>query len=399
MPRLDRVLPRSGIRSSMPMAPGDSPVLVISHAAFPANRSHSGRHEAPSVPMAARTLGLSAGRRRPYRAGSIVNLAAPQESEGSSAVADALARAASLAGCMYSTATPSGRPLTDSGGALLFQITPDYSGCQTPNGQFNLARLLELVDARADIRAIEIVFRGAGARHAAFADTDALLDLLELLASTTGLPVGIRSPVGDLGFWRELSRLVDTTDRSVDFITIEGSEAHHANGSWHGAQTCLPFALGLSRVQHLFASRQQHDRIVFIGEGRLGRPDAALMAFALGCDMVNLGREAIASLGVADEQGLDRAGYVSDANVARLAADVAALRNDLMALAVSCGVTHPSEVDAAQMEWLDRPWRARPLSDLFGGRGVGLPASGEPAAAGPSAHLPGAAAPLVFRRR
>ena len=36
-------------------------------------------------------------------------------------------------------------------------------------------------------------------RHAEFHDVDALLDFVELLAAETGLPVGIKSAVGDLG--------------------------------------------------------------------------------------------------------------------------------------------------------------------------------------------------------
>ena len=42
-------------------------------------------------------------------------------------------------------------------------------------------------------------------RHAEFDDVDSMLDFVELLADETGLPVGIKSAVGDLGFWRELT--------------------------------------------------------------------------------------------------------------------------------------------------------------------------------------------------
>jgi hypothetical protein len=42
-------------------------------------------------------------------------------------------------------------------------------------------------------------------RHTEFSDVDSLLDWVELLAAETGLPVGIKSAVGDLGFWIELA--------------------------------------------------------------------------------------------------------------------------------------------------------------------------------------------------
>ena len=45
-------------------------------------------------------------------------------------------------------------------------------------------------------------------RHAEFSDTDSLLDWVELLAAETGLPVGIKSAVGDMGFWDELTDLM-----------------------------------------------------------------------------------------------------------------------------------------------------------------------------------------------
>jgi glutamate synthase domain-containing protein 2 len=61
-------------------------------------------------------------------------------------------------------------------------------------------------------------------RHAEFSDTDSLLDWVELLAAETGLPVGIKSAVGDMQFWDELTTLMADTDRGVDFVTIDGGE-------------------------------------------------------------------------------------------------------------------------------------------------------------------------------
>ena len=48
-------------------------------------------------------------------------------------------------------------------------------------------------------------------RHAEFTDADSLLDLVELLADETGLPVGIKSAVGDMAFWEELTDLMART--------------------------------------------------------------------------------------------------------------------------------------------------------------------------------------------
>ena len=45
-----------------------------------------------------------------------------------------------------------------------------------------------------------------------------------------------------------------------------------------------------------------HQRIVFIGSGKLGFPEAALFAFALGCDSINVGREAMMAIGCIQAQ-------------------------------------------------------------------------------------------------
>ena len=46
------------------------------------------------------------------------------------------------------------------------------------------------------------------ASHSAFRSVDEMLDFAESIASETGLPVGIKSAVGDLGFWTELAELM-----------------------------------------------------------------------------------------------------------------------------------------------------------------------------------------------
>ena len=60
--------------------------------------------------------------------------------------------------------------------------------------------------------------------HRAFHDVDSLLDLVETIADTTGLPIGIKSAVGETDFWCDLARQMVDTDRALDFITIDGGE-------------------------------------------------------------------------------------------------------------------------------------------------------------------------------
>ena len=67
-------------------------------------------------------------------------------------------------------------------------------------------------------------------------------------------------------------------------------------------QVALPFKLGFSRVYAEFAKRGIADRVVFIGSGKLGFPHESTLAFGLGCDMVNVAREAMMAIGCIQAQ-------------------------------------------------------------------------------------------------
>ena len=55
-------------------------------------------------------------------------------------------------------------------------------------------------------------------------------------------------------------------------------------------------------VYAIFAEAGLHDDVMFIGAGKLGLPDNAVVAFALGADMVNVGREAMLAIGCIQAQ-------------------------------------------------------------------------------------------------
>ena len=61
----------------------------------------------------------------------------------------------------------------------------------------------------------------------------------------------------------------------------------------------LGFAAGLPRSSPSAAS---HEQVVFIGSGKLGFPETALLALALGCDMINVAREAMLAIGCIQAQ-------------------------------------------------------------------------------------------------
>jgi glutamate synthase domain-containing protein 2 len=231
-------------------------------------------------------------------------------------------------------------------------------------------------------------------RHAEFSDPDSLLDWVELLAGETGLPVGIKSAVGDMAFWRELTDLMATTGRGVDFVTVDGGEGGTGAAPLIFTDSVsLPFQLGFARVYATFARAGLHERVVFTGGGKLGLPDNAVVAFALGCDLVNVAREAMLSIGCIQAQrchtdtcptgvatqnawlahGLDPA-----LKSVRAANYIATLRRDLVKVAEACGVEHPGLIDSSAVEVLDGRTSSTPLGQVYGYEpGWGLPSAAD----------------------
>ncbi len=198
------------------------------------------------------------------------------------------------------------------------QIGTGYFGCRDEAGRFSLERLLERV-SEAPVRAIEIklsqgakpglggllpapkvteeiarirgvpAFRDCAspAFHSAFSDVDGLIGFVERIADATGLPVGVKSAVGDVAFWETLAERMAATGAGPDFLTIDGGEGGTgAAPLTFSDHVALPFKLGMARVYPLFARVGIAEDVVFVGAGRPGLPDAALTALALGCALI-----------------------------------------------------------------------------------------------------------------
>jgi glutamate synthase domain-containing protein 2 len=215
---------------------------------------------------------------------------------------------------------------------------------------------------------------------------------VERIADATGLPVGIKSAVGESAFWNELAERMAREQRGVDFITIDGAEGGTGAGPLAFTDhVALPFKLGFARVYSEFARRGIAENVVFFGSGKLGFPETALLAFPLGCDIVNVGREAMLAIGCIQAQrchtnrcptgvtthnpwlmrGLDPADKAP-----RVANYVRTLRAELLALARAAGKPHPALVGASQIEVLNDRFDATPAGELFGyEQGWGLPSA------------------------
>ncbi|MGE2836170.1 FMN-binding glutamate synthase family protein [Mycobacterium sp. SMC-4] len=394
---------------------------IIKQATFsdvaPASPIHGHDIEVPG----AKVLGGPRGRRHAFRPASVVNVSAMSFGSLSGPAIEAINKGAKLGGFLHNVGEGGLSEHHLQGGDLVYQIGTGYFGCRDRHGRFDLDRLLEVVDA-GPVRAIEIkLSQGAkpglgghlpGAkvnaeiarirgiepgkdvispsRHTAFRNVDEMLDFVERIADATGLPVGIKSAVGDMAFWHDLADRMTDGQRGVDFIAIDGGEGGTGAAPLVFADhVSFPFRLGFAAVFRLFAERGLCDRVTWIGSGKLGLPSNAIVAFALGVDLINVAREAMLAIGciqaqkchtdrcptgVATQNQWLAGGLDPEQKSHRLANYVLTLRRDLIKVAEAAGVRHPAMLGPNAVEILDGDRGHRPLTEVYGYRdGWGVP--------------------------
>ena len=386
---------------------------IVKHRTFA--QSHAAETDDHAIPCA-KVLGGARGRAKAFRPRSVVNVSAMSFGSLSGAAITALNKGVALAGAMHNTGEGGLSTYHRSGGDLILQIGTGYFGCRDEDGHLDLDKLVTVVES-APVRAIEIklsqgakpglggVLPGAKvtkeiadirgvpqgetvvspSRHTAFHDIDSMLDLVETIAERTGLPVGIKSAVGEMGFWQQLTAAMSSVDgprRGVDFVTIDGGEGGTgAAPVVFSDSVALPWAVGFSRVYALFAEAGLTDDVVFIASGKLGLPITAAQAFAMGADMINVAREAMLSIGclqtqkchedtcptgVATQNAWLTHGLDPELKKVRLANYLVALRKDLLKISDAVGVAHPGLLTPDDVELLDGMRKGTGLADVFG---------------------------------
>ncbi len=371
-------------------------------------------HPAEGYPLpCAKILGGHRDRRQAFRPASVVNVGAMSFGSLSSTAVQALNRGAELSGSLHNTGEGGISPHHLHGGDLIWQLGTGYFGARAPDGAFDREECLRKVE-RHPVRAIEIKL-SQGAKpglggvlpaekvtaeiskirgvpmgqtvispsgHRAFSTVDEMLDFVEDLADATGLPIGIKSAVGNLGFWVELADRMAEEDRGVDYIAIDGGEGGTGAAPFAFADhVALPFKIGFSRVYSIFAERGIQQNIVWVGSGKLGFPETALFSFCLGADLIAVAREAMMAIGCIQAQRCHTGhcptgvatqnrwlvrGLDPTDKAARLANYVVTLRKELIRLSHACGAEHPGLLTADHMEILDGQLRGRPLGQVFG---------------------------------
>ncbi|MEM7339362.1 MAG: FMN-binding glutamate synthase family protein [Actinomycetota bacterium] len=370
--------------------------LLVRHSPFP---HQSARQDDSYAIPAAKVMGEWRSRPRAFRPASVINISAMSYGSLSAPAVEALNRGAAISGCIHNTGEGGISEHHLHGADLMFQLGTGYFGARTADGRLDYDKLVAQVDAHP-VSCIEIklsqgakpglggvlpakkvtpeIAKARGvpeyttvaspSRHAEFDSIPSMIDTIERIAEVTGIPVGIKSAVGQRQFWIELADEMARSGRGPDFISIDGGEGGTGAAPLvFSDHVALPFRLGFAEVYRVFAERNMAERVVWGGAGKLGFPGEALLAMSMGVDMVNVGREAMLSVGciqaqlchtghcptgVATQMKWFARGLEPTSKAARAANYFIAFRHGLLQLTHACGHAHPAQVEPESIDLL-----------------------------------------------
>jgi len=357
---------------------------------FQMEEGHPNKLDKTFLPCA-KVMGVYNERRKPYRPASAINVSAMSFGSLSARAVDSLNIGVKKADAYHNTGEGGLSPYHSNGGDVVFHFGTGYFGVRSDDGSFSMEKMKALVENNPFIRAIEIkLSQGAkpgkggvlpGAKitpeiakirgvevgkdvlspstHKAFKNVPELLQLIEDIASETGLPVGIKAAIGKTEQWELLAELMVKSNRGPDFITIDGGEGGTGAAPPSFADhVSLPWIYGFSAIYKIFQKHNLTDRVVFIGSGKLGFPAKAAMAFAMGVDCINVAREAMMSIGciqaqichtnrcpsgIATQSKWLQKGINVPLKSDRLAQYFKSFRKELIEITHAAGYEHPSQ--------------------------------------------------------
>ena len=400
----------------------DTGYPILKHSAFPTRDKYDahGNLLTSSMPCA-KLIGAAHNRKNSYRPESIVNISAMSfGSLGKNAVA-ALNLGAKEAHCYHNTGEGGISPYHKLGGDLVWQIGTGYFGARDAEGKFSMEVFKQAIENNPTVKMIEIKL-SQGAKpgkggilpkdkiteeiskirgiprdrdcispnsHSEFTNVSELLEFIESLADISGLPVGIKSAVGESQFWEELATNMKATDQGPDFITIDGGEGGTGAAPLAFADhVSLPFKIGFKRVYTIFKNHDLINDITWIGSSKLGFPDRAVVAFAMGCDLINIARESMLSIGCIQAQqchtghcpsgvATHNAWLIRGVDVPtkskRAAQFLKGLRKEILQLTYACGYTHPCQFTGQDIEISSGVNLFDPLEKIIGYEKVNVP--------------------------
>ena len=340
----------------------------------------------------AKIMGNYNHRKKPFCPYSVINISAMSFGSLSANAITALNKGALKAGCYHNTGEGGLSPYHSHGADVVFHFGTGYFGVRNLEGNFSFEKAEALVSKNPFVKAIEIKLSqgakpGKGGvlpaakitkeiararnvplgkdvlsppNHSAFTNIAEMMEFIEKLAGLTGLPVGIKSAVGKLDMWHELADMMVKTGKGPDFITIDGGEGGTGAAPHSFADhVALPLVFAFRNVYKIFLEKQLTERIVFIASGKLGFPANALMAFAMGADLINVAREAMMSIGciqamqchantcptgVTTHNKWLQAGLNPELKSERFYNYIKTCRKEMLEITYACGYEHPCQM-------------------------------------------------------
>jgi glutamate synthase domain-containing protein 2 len=384
---------------------------IIKQATFPFSTKKKN-----STIACAKLIGASHKRKYPYRPKSIINISAMSFGSLGHKAVSSLNKGANEAGSYHNTGEGSISDYHNYGADLVWQIGTGYFGCRNKDGSFSIEKMIGKIKKYPQIKMIEIkISQGAKPakggilpgqkvtaeiaairgieegktcnspnKHSAFSNVSELIKFVELIATKTGRPVGIKSAVGELDFWQELASTMKKKKQGPDFITIDGGEGGTgAAPLTFSDHVSLPFKLAFTRVYTIFKKEKMAAKVTWIGSAKLGFPDRAIVAFAMGCDLINIAREAMLSIGCIQAQkcheGVCPAGIATQSKwlqggvdindkAQRCAAYLKGFSKEVLELTHACGHEHPCQLNADDIEFSTGINEYTPIDKVLGYR-------------------------------
>ena len=394
---------------------------ILKHAVFPVPENYNnGKPSNYNIPCA-KIIGEVHNRKKLYRPSSIVNISAMSfGSLGENAVT-ALNIGANGADCYHNTGEGGISPYHMQGADLVWQIGTGYFGARDKDGNFSKEMFKDAVQSNPNVKMIEIKL-SQGAKpgkggilpkekitaeiaqirgiqsgrdcvspnsHSAFTNINEMIDFIESLAEISGLPIGIKSAVGESLFWEKLAKFMAENKLGPDFITIDGGEGGTgAAPLTFTDHVSLPFKIGFKRVYTIFKEYNLNNNLTWIGSAKLGFPDRAILSFAMGCDLINIARETMLSIGCIQAQqchtGHCPAGITTHNKRLQRGLDIAlkskrstqfikGLRKEILQLSHACGYEHPCQFTGKDIEFSSGVNIFSTLDDIMGYEKVIVP--------------------------
>ncbi|MCJ8189828.1 FMN-binding glutamate synthase family protein [Sphingomicrobium aestuariivivum] len=337
---------------------------------------------------------IGPGARRPYEAPSFFNMSSMSYGSLSKPAVRALSLGTAKAGCWMSTGEGGLAPAhLEGGGDIVFQLGTAKYGARNDDGSLNEEKL-KAIAAHEEVRMIELKLAqgakpGKGGilpadkvtaeiaeirgipegrdsispnRHPEISNDEELLDFIDRLRRVSGLPVGIKTVLGDDcwldGFFEAIMRR--GKESAPDFITIDGGDGGTGaapmplmDNVGMVIHEALPLAVDL-RAKHGLT-----ERIRIVVSGKLITPSDIAWALAAGADFINAARGFMFAIGciqamkchtnncptgvTTHKKRLQR-GLVPEEKSERVAHFVDQMRKEVGVIAHSCGVASPRDL-------------------------------------------------------